>query len=74
MTRKGGKRIIHFYNQKGDTNSVVLFLEEIQKKINYLSLNCTVEGKNIKVTIFGPRDMQILAIERLKELAERFLT
>ena len=74
MTRKGGKRIIHFYNQKGDTNSVVLFLEEIQKKINYLSLNCTVEGKNIKVTIFGPRDMQILAVERLKELAEQFLT
>jgi hypothetical protein len=73
MTRKGGKRIIHFYNQNGDTNSVVLFLEEIQKKINYLNLNCTVEGKNIKVTIFGPRDMQILAIERLKELAERFL-
>lgn len=74
MTRKGGKRIIHFYNQNGDINSVVQFLEEMQKKVNYLSLNCTVEGKNVKITIFGPRDMQILAIERLKELAERFLS
>jgi hypothetical protein len=73
MTRKGGKRIIHFYNQNGEINSVIHFLEEIQKKINYLNLNCTVEGKDIKVTIFGTRDMQILAIERLKELAERFL-
>ena len=74
MTRKGGKRIIHFYNQNGDTNSVVQFLEEMQKKVNYLSLNCTVEGKNIKITIFGPKDMQLLAIDRLKELAERFLS
>ena len=74
MTRKGGKRIIHFYNQNGDTSSVVQFLEEMQKKVNYLSLNCTVEGKNIKITIFGPKDMQLLAIERLKELAERFLS
>jgi len=74
MTRKGGKRIIHFYNQNGDTNSVVQFLEEMQKKVNYLSLNCTVEGKNVKITIFGPKDMQLLAIERLKELADRFLS
>lgn len=74
MPHKGGKRVIHFYNQKGDTNSVIQFLEEIQKKINYLNLNCSVEGKNIKVTIFGPRDMQFLAIERLKDLAERFLS
>ena len=74
MTRKGGKRIIHIYNQNGDTNIVVQFLEEMQKKVNYLSLNCTVEGKNIKITIFGPKDMQILAIERLKELADRFLS
>lgn len=74
MTRKGGKRVIHFYNSSGKTDKVVQFLEEIQKKVNYLNLTCSVEGKNVKITIFGPRDLQYLAIERLRELADRYLS
>lgn len=71
--RKSGKRVIHFYNNSGSLDNVVKFLENIQKKINYLNLNVSVEGKNIKITLFGTRDLQYLAIERLKELANRFL-
>jgi hypothetical protein len=74
MARKGGKRVIHFYNSSGDTNRAVQFLEEIQKKVNYLNLTCTVEGKSIKISIFGPKDLQYLAIERLRELADRYLS
>ena len=44
-----------------------------QKKVNYLNLNVSVEGKNIKVTLFGSRDLQHLATERIKELANRYL-
>lgn len=73
MLRKSGKRVIHFYNNSGSLENVVKFLENIQKKINYLNLNVSVEGKNIKITLFGTRDLQYLAIERLKELANRFL-
>ena len=73
MLRKSGKRVIHFYNNSGSLDNVVKFLENIQKKINYLNLNVSVEGKNIKITLFGTRDLQYLAIERLKELANRFL-
>jgi hypothetical protein len=74
LVRKGGRRVIHFYNSSGDLDNTIKFLENIQKKVNYLNLNCVVDGKSIKVTIFGPRDLQYLAIERLRELANQFLS
>ncbi|MFW9945629.1 MAG: hypothetical protein ACFFDX_02255 [Candidatus Odinarchaeota archaeon] len=74
MVRKGGKKVIHFYNSSGDLDNTIKFLENIQKKVNYLNLNCVVDGKSIKVTLFGPRDLQLLAIERLRELANQFLS
>ena len=71
--RKTGKKIIHFYNNSGSLENVVAFLENIQKKVNYLNMNVSVEGKNIKVTLFGSKDLQNLAIERLKDLANQYL-
>jgi len=71
--KKTGKKVIHFYNNTGSLDNVIQFLESIQKKINYLNLNVSVEGKSIKVTLFGSRDLQNLATERLKDLANRFL-
>ncbi|NVM16192.1 MAG: hypothetical protein HWN80_00645 [Candidatus Lokiarchaeota archaeon] len=73
MGRSGGKKVINFYNSSGDINNIVKFLEEVQKKINYLNLNCKVDGKVIKITLFGPRDLQYLASERLRELANQYL-
>ncbi|MHA2009609.1 MAG: hypothetical protein ACXABO_13605 [Promethearchaeota archaeon] len=71
--RKDGKKVIHFYNDSGSMDNVIEFLENIQKKINYLNLNVSVEGKSIKITLFGSRDLQHLATERLKDLANRYL-
>lgn len=71
--RKTGKKVIHFYNNSGSLDNLIIFLENIQKKITYLNLNVSVEGKSIKVTLFGSRDLQHLATERLKDLANRFL-
>jgi len=71
--RKVAKKVIHFYNNSGSLENVVQFLENIQKKVNYLNLNVSVEGKNIKVTLFGSRDLQQLASERLKDLANQYL-
>jgi len=71
--RKTGKKVIHFYNNSGSLDNLIQFLENIQKKINYLNLSVSVEGKSIKVTLFGSRDLQHLATERLKDLANRFL-
>ena len=71
--RKFGKKIIHFYNDSGSLDNIIKFLENIQKKVNYLNLNVSVEGKTIKITLFGSRDLQHLATERLKELANRYL-
>ena len=68
-----GKRVIHFYNNSGSLDNAIAFLENIKKKINYLNLSVSVEGKNIKITLFGSRDLQNLAIERLKDLAHQFL-
>ncbi len=73
MARKGGRKVLHFYNSSGEIENIIQFLQEIQKKINYLTLNCLVEGKSVKITIFGPRDLQFLATERLRELANRYL-
>ncbi len=71
--RKVAKKIIHFYNDSGSLDNVVKFLENIQKKVNYLNLNVSVEGKSIKVTLFGSKDLQQLASERLKDLANQYL-
>ena len=71
--KKHGKRVINFYNSKGSIENVINFLENIQQKVNYINLNVSVEGRNIKVTLFGSRDLQYLAIERLKNLAQQFL-
>jgi len=71
--RKTGKKVIHFYNNSGSLDNIIRFLEDIQKKINYLNLNVSVEGKSIKITLFGSRDLQYLATERLKDLANRYL-
>jgi hypothetical protein len=74
MARKGGRKVIHFHNSSGSLENIIQFLQEIQKKINYLTLNCSIEGKSVKITIFGPRDLQFLATERLRELANRYLS
>ncbi len=71
--RKVAKKVIHFYNNSGSLENIVKFLENIQKKVNYLNLNVSVEGKSIKVTLFGSKDLQQLASERLKDLANQFL-
>ncbi|MHA1328666.1 MAG: hypothetical protein ACTSRH_15315 [Promethearchaeota archaeon] len=74
MVKKGGKKVLNFYNHSGSLDNVIGFLESIQKKVNYINLNCTVEGKSIKISIFGSRDLQYLAIEKLRELADQFLS
>lgn len=73
MKKSKGKKVLHFYNSTGELNRIILFLEDIQKKVNYLSLNASVDGKDIKITLFGPRDLQSLACERLRALAEKYL-
>ncbi|MFW9948956.1 MAG: hypothetical protein ACFFKA_02370 [Candidatus Thorarchaeota archaeon] len=73
MGSRGGRKVFHFYNTSGQLKNVVNFLEEVQKKINYINLNCSVDGNFVKVTIFGPRDLQSLASQRLRELANRYL-
>jgi hypothetical protein len=70
---RAGRKVFHFYNSSGELENIVKFLESVQKKVNYINLNCTVDGNIIKITIFGPRDIQSLATERLKELASRYL-
>ncbi|MFX1257996.1 MAG: hypothetical protein ACFFAN_09060 [Promethearchaeota archaeon] len=70
---KSGKKVIHFYNNSGNLENVIKFLENLQKKINYVNLNVSVDGKSIKITLFGPKDLQYLASERLRELADRYL-
>ena len=74
MARKGGRKVIHFYNSSGNLENIIQFLQEIQKKINYLPLNCSIDGRSVKITIFGPRDLQYLATERLRELATQYLS
>ncbi len=71
---KSGKKVIHFYNNSGKLENIIEFLENIQKKIDYINLNVSVSGtKSIKIILYGSRDLQYLACDRLRELAERFL-
>jgi len=72
MGRSGGKKVLHFYNNSGSIENTIKFLEEIQKKINYISLNVTAEKRTIKITLYGSRDLQSLACERLKDLAQKY--
>ncbi len=71
--KKTGKKIIHFHNENGSLENTIKFLENIQKKINYLNLNVKIEGKDIKIILYGTRDLQILALTTIKELANQFL-
>jgi hypothetical protein len=73
MKKSKGRKVLHFYNSSGDVNKIILFFEDLQKKVNYLNLNASVEGKDIKITLFGPRDLQSLASERLREIANKYL-
>ncbi|TFF98150.1 MAG: hypothetical protein EU541_07215 [Promethearchaeota archaeon] len=68
-----GKKTIYFENKTGKLDGVIRFLEDIKDKVGYINLNCTVEGKEIEVNLSGPDDLQALAIERLKALAEKHL-
>lgn len=69
-----GKKTLYFFNYTGKLDNVIKFLETIQKKVNYINLNATVEGvKEIKITISGPKDLQHLATNRLRHLAEKYL-
>ena len=65
--------MLHFYNNSGKLENLIKFLESIQKKIDYLTLSVSYNGKSIKVTLHGPRDLQYLACERLRDLAEIYL-
>ena len=70
---KVGKKVIHFINNSDSLDNIIKFLENVKKKITYLNLNVSVDGKNIKITLFGSRDLQNLATERLKDLANQYL-
>jgi hypothetical protein len=69
----GGKKTIHFENDTGKLDNVISFLEDIKEKVGYINLNCTVEGRDIEVNLSGPEDLQELAVQRLKALAEKYL-
>ena len=73
LRRSKWKKVVYLYNNSGSLDGVVKFLENVQKKVNYIDLNVLVEGKKIKVSLFGSRELQYLAYERLKELAQEFL-
>ncbi len=71
---KSGKKVVHFYNKSGSLENVVQFLEKIKKKVNYINLTVKIDDgcKVVKITLFGSRDLQYLAIERIKELSHQF--
>lgn len=69
----GRKKTIWFQNNSGKLDNVIEFLEQVKTKVNYINLNCTVEGRDIEISLSGPQDLQHLAIERLKILAEKHL-
>jgi hypothetical protein len=67
------KKTICFYNKTKKLENTIGFLESIQKKVNYINLQCIVEGQDIEITLSGPQDLQHLALERLKALADEWL-
>lgn len=64
--------ILRFYNNSGELQNTVKFLESIQKKVNFINLSVEVEGKTIKISLYGTKDLQYLARERLQDLARQF--
>lgn len=71
---RSGKKVLHFYNNSDSLENIIRFLENVQKKIDYINLTVSVEGnRTIKITLFGPRDLQNLASERLRNLAQQIL-
>ncbi|GAG84847.1 unnamed protein product, partial [marine sediment metagenome] len=42
-------------------DNVLKFLDNVKKKVNYINLNISVEGKNIKIIIYGSKELQFLA-------------
>ncbi|MFX1274931.1 MAG: hypothetical protein ACFFBP_06095 [Promethearchaeota archaeon] len=68
----GKKMILRFYNNSGELQNTVKFLESIQKKVNFINLSVEVEGKTIKISLYGTKDLQYLARERLQDLARQF--
>lgn len=71
---KASKRVLHFYNDNGSLDNIVAFLEIVKKKVNYINLSVDVQGiKSVKVTLSGPKDLQYLAVDRLRELANQYL-
>jgi hypothetical protein len=68
-----GKKTIHFENKTGKLENIISFLEDIKEKIGYINLNCTVEGRDVEINLSGPEDLQELAVERLKALADKYL-
>ena len=72
MGKQGGRKVIRFYNNSGKLDNVVNFLEETNKKVNFINLNCTVDGNEVKISLFGPKDIQFLATEKLREIANRY--
>ena len=73
MKKSGMIKKLSFYNYSRSLENVIQFLESVQKKIKFVDLNVDVEGNEIKVKLFGTRDLQILASEKIKELANQFL-
>ena len=71
---RSGKKVINFYNYSQDLNNVIKFLEDIQKKVNYINLNVSVNGRNIKISLYGSRDLQTLACDRIRDLAKLYLS
>lgn len=70
---KIGKRVIRFYNN-GSLENIIKFLENVQKKVNFVNLSATVDGcKTVKIILYGNRDLQYLACEKLRDLAQEFL-
>ncbi len=64
------KKTLNFYNNTGSLEIGIEFLEKIRKKVTYLNLKAEIEGNKIKVIIFGPRDLQYLAIETIRDIAK----
>ena len=64
--------IVRFYNNSGEFQNTVKFLENIQKKVNFINLTAEVEGKTIKISLYGTKDLQHLAREKLYDLAHQF--
>ena len=71
---RSGKKVIRFYNNSGSLENIVQFLENVQKKVNYINLSVSVDGcKIVKIILHGSKDLQYLASDKLRDLADQFL-